>query len=34
MTRTVGVTSLAHLQGVITRLGRIQGVTKIERSGV
>ena len=34
MTLTVGVNSLEHLQGVITRLGRIQGVTKIERSGV
>ena len=34
MTLTVGVNSLDHLRGVISRLERIRGVTKIERSGV
>ena len=34
MTLTVGVNSVEHLKEVITRLSRIQGVTKIERSGV
>ena len=34
MTLTVGVNSVEHLKEVITRLSRIQGVNKIERSGV
>ena len=33
MTLTVGVNSLEHLQSVIARLSRIEGVYHIERSG-
>ena len=33
MTLTVGVSSLDHLQSVIARLSRIEGVYTIERSG-
>lgn len=33
MTLTVGVSSLDHLQSVIARLSRIEGVYNIERSG-
>ena len=32
MTLTVGVNSLEHLQSVVTRLSRIEGVFHIERS--
>ena len=34
MSVTIGVNSLEHLQGVISRLNKIPGIYKIERSGV